>query len=295
MFPNKPLRNGIKIPIVQTNRSLVLKVSLVKICLMLLIVSGLFISCKSAPPVQKEAPAEPVAETAGVAAEEKPEVIEVDVIEEAVEPRIPQLQNEADLAGLERRKQEYAELGKILAEVRTKRQEIINAGFDDVDRRAFDEADDMLKRAGEVYDAGFEAFNESALEDARLALSSFNTIIDSVWMAKTEAMRTDSADKQQEALKLRADVAVKERYNLAAELHNKGTAAFRSKNYFVAIEFFEKSIPVFTEAIKTASEKKEKAELALKNAETKIIESEKIVEDAVKFFGDSTNKKGDVL
>jgi tetratricopeptide (TPR) repeat protein len=251
-------------------------------------------SCKSAPktlpePVVEETPA---VETGG-ASEEKPEVSDVDVVTEI--SRDPPIPSEADITGLERRKQEYAELGKILAEARTKRQEIINAGFDDADRKAFDEADEMLKRAEEVYDAGFEAFNENAMSDARIALSSFNAIVDAVWMAKTDALRVNSSEKQQEALKLRADVAVKDEYNLATELHNKGNSAFRDKDYFVAIDFFERSIPAFDETIKVATEKKEKAELALKKAEEKISESEKIVEDAVKFLEDSVNQKGDVL
>jgi tetratricopeptide (TPR) repeat protein len=259
-----------------------------------LLAAGVFFSCKSTPKTTSEAVvAETPAEETAAVSEEKPEVSDAGIITESA--AVPPMPSEADIAGLERRKQEYAELGMILAEIRAKRQEIINAGFDDADRQAFDEADEMLKRAEEVYDAGFEAFNENAMSDARLALSGFNAIVDAVWMAKTDALRVNSSEKQQEALKLRADTAVKDKYNFATELHNKGTAAFRGKDYFVAIDFFERSIPAFEETIGIAAEKKEKAELALKNAEEKILESEKIVEDAIKFLGDSIDQKGDVL
>jgi tetratricopeptide (TPR) repeat protein len=252
----------------------------------------MFFSCKSAPKTAPQAAVteQPAAETTS---EKKPELSDTNLTAES--SHVPPVPSEADTAGLEQSKQEYAELGAILAETRAKRQVIINAGFDDVDRQAFDEADEMLKRAEEVHDAGLEAFNENAMSDARLALAGFNAIVDAVWMAKTEALRVNSGEKQQEALKLRADIAVKDKYNLATELHNKGSAAFRVKDYFAAIDFFEQSIPAFEETIKIAAEKKEKAEFALKNAEEKITESEKIVEDAIKLLEDSVDQNGDVL
>jgi tetratricopeptide (TPR) repeat protein len=271
------------------------KVYFDRIFLILLIVSGLFFSCKSAP---KEA-AQPEPEPAAVE-EEVEEVIVEDEMPDVVgappvvEIFIPETTPAVDpnMAGLQER---YNELGDILTMAQAKRQEIMNEGFYEKNQQPFDLADNALKRAEEAYDAGIDAVDEDSMVDARFALESFTAIIDGVWLSRADAARIKSSYAQQQALKLKADVAVKDRYSLAAELHNKGESAFRGKDYAAAIDFYEKAAPVFAEALKTASEKRERAALALKSAEQKIVESEKIVEDAVKFIENSSGEKGEVL
>jgi hypothetical protein len=248
-----------------------------------LIVSALIFSCKSAP---KEAP--------------QPEVeVEIVTVEEVVE-ETPELVETAPIevevdSDLLRRQEIYDELGNILAAAQAKRQELMDDGFYEESPQAFDLADNALNSASEDYTAGIDAVGENSLVNARMALEGFTAIIDGAWLSRADAQRVKSANAQQQALKLKADVAVKDRYNFAAELHNKGDAALRGKDYTAAIGFYEEAAPVFGETIKIAAEKKEKAEFALKNAENKIAESEKIAEDAVKFIENSSTENGEIL
>ncbi|MDR1147410.1 MAG: hypothetical protein LBK66_02150 [Spirochaetaceae bacterium] len=268
------------------------KLCVYRIFLAFLIVSALFFSCKSAP---KEAP-QPEVEIAVVeeVVEETPEPVETAPIAEVIVPETAPVEVEVD-SGLIRRQEIYDELGNILAMAQIKRQELIDDGFYEENSQAFGVADNALNLAVEDYEAGIDAVGENSLVNARMALEGFTAIIDSAWLSRADAQRVKSDNAQQQALKLKADIAVKDRYNLAAELHNKGDAALRGKDYTAAIGFYEEAAPVFDEAIKIAAEKKEKAEFALKNAEQKIAESEKIAEDAVKFIENSSTGNGEIL
>jgi tetratricopeptide (TPR) repeat protein len=263
---------------------------------MFIVVLGLSISCKSAPKPapETEPPAVQETEQETQPAHELPEVTEVTPSPASL-PDDTVVSSASVEEELLNRQQNYNELAEVLTAARAKRQEIMNDGYYEDNSQTFDDADSALKRASEAYDAGFEAVDENALNDGRFALEKFTAIIDGVWTAKVDDLRKTSENLQQQALKLRADAAVKENYNFAVELHNKGGAAARGGDYLAAINFYNEAIPAFTETIKIAAQKKEKAELALKNAEQKIIESEKLVEDAVKFLENSTNEKGDVL
>jgi tetratricopeptide (TPR) repeat protein len=273
------------------------KVYFDRIFLILLIISGLFFSCKSAPKEAAQPEPEPTAveevevEEEVIIEDESPEVIGAAPVVEVIIPETTPAAD-PDMAGLQER---YDELGDILTMAQAKRQEIMNEGFYEKNQQPFDLADNALKRAAEAYNAGIGAVNESSMVDARFALDSFTAIIDGVWLSRADAARIKSSYAQQQALKLKADVAVKDRYSLAAELHNKGESALRDNDYAAAIDFYEEAAPVFAEALKTASEKRERAALALKSAEQKIVESEKIVDDAVKFIENSAGEKGEVL
>jgi tetratricopeptide (TPR) repeat protein len=268
------------------------KLYVYRIFLAFLIVSALIFSCKSAPKAAPEPEVEEEIVVVEEIVEEIPEIIETAPIVEVIVPETAPM--EAD-SGFIRRQEIYDELGYILVAAQAKRQELIDNGFYEESPQAFGVADNALNHAVEDYVAGIDAVGENSLVNARMALEGFTAIIDSVWLSRVDAQRVKSANAQQQALKLKADMAVKDRYALAAELHNKGDAALRGKDYAAAIGFYEEALPVFDEAIKIAAEKKEKAELALKNAEQKIAESEKIAEDAVKFIENSSTENGEIL
>jgi tetratricopeptide (TPR) repeat protein len=257
------------------------KLCVYRIFLAFLIVSALIFSCKSTPKGTPQPEVEEEIIAVEEVVEETPEIIETAPVE-------------AD-SGLIRRQEIYDELGYILVAAQAKRQELVDNGFYEESPQAFGVADNALNHAVEDYAAGIDAVGENSLVNARMALEGFTAIIDSVWLSRADAQRVKSANAQQQALKLKADVAVKDRYTLAAELHNKGDAALRGKDYAAAIGFYEEATPVFDETIKIAAEKKEKAEFALKNAEQKIVESEKIAEDAVKFIENSSTENGEIL
>jgi hypothetical protein len=245
-------------------------------------------SCKSAPKTVESAPPAPeesrpdVVETVEVETAIPDETVEtVETVEiETVEPE----EDAQALAAREKLRQDHDELGEILTQARSKRQEIMSGKLYETDQQRFDKAEGALNRATEAYEAGLETFDGSMLEDGRLALSEFSAIIDGWYLAKAEDARRASAGAQQQALKLKADAAAKENYNRAAELHNRAEAAFRGKDYRTAIAFYGEATPLFLEAMNISAEKKARAELALKKADNKISESEKIVDEAVKLI-----------
>jgi tetratricopeptide (TPR) repeat protein len=253
---------------------------------LILLSAGWLFSCKSAPKPVEEPPPEPE-QAAGETVEAVEDTDSVIVTPDTEEPDNAEL-----LAEMEKRRQAHSELGDILTQARAKRQEIMNDNLYETFEERFLDADAALTRATGAYDAGFEALPETALEDGRTAFSEFSAIIDEWWLAKAEEAYKKSAGLQQEALKLKADVAAKASYNLAAELHNKAGAALRSQNYRSAIEFYTDAVPAFSEAIGISTEKKARAEAALATAERKISESEKLADDAVNLLENYTEDTG---
>lgn len=251
---------------------------------LILFIAGFVCSCKSAPKPDGQAQPEQTSEETG----EDVEVIETIEVIEAVET------DDAEaLANMEKMRQNYAELEEILTQARAKRQEIMNDRLNETAEQRFADADVMLVRATEAYETGDGAVDDTAVEYGRGALAEFSAIIDEWWLAKVEGARDVSNEMQQEALKLKADVAAKQNYNFAAELHNKAGSALGNKDYHVALEFYEEAAPAFSEAIKITNEKRIRAEQALELAEIKITESEKLVEDAVGLLENSTGEAGE--
>jgi hypothetical protein len=253
----------------------------------------LVVSCKSAPKNVEQVETKP--ETVEEIAVEPEAKEEPDIVEETPEvvEEIAVIVEETDNELLTKKQAMYAELGETLTAARAKRQEVMNSKFNEQYEDRFNSADDALNIATDSYGAGFESVDEAALAAAHSALDGFTSIINDAWLAKAEDLQSTSGTMQQQALKLKADNAVKQNYNYATELYNKGNAAMRGNDYAAAAGFYQEAIPAFMETINIATEKKAKAELALKNAEEKISQSEKIVEDAVKEL--ETGENGEAL
>ncbi|MDR2842925.1 MAG: hypothetical protein LBV52_06960, partial [Spirochaetaceae bacterium] len=170
--------------------------------------------------------------------------------------------------------QAYENLGELLAAAQDERAEILDNGFDQNDPDSFTIADNAFDRALKVYEAGASKPNKKAgndaMQDASEALNGFRIILDSGWMGKISVVRKASADAQQVALRQKADVAVRDGYNRAAELHNKGNGSYKLRDWKTSYNYFLEAKPVFEATAQAAMEKRRVAELALKNAEKKI-------------------------
>jgi hypothetical protein len=250
------------------------------------------VSCKSAPKNVEKVQPEPAKVEEIVAEPETKE--EPAVVEEAeIAEETPEVVDVDDGELLSKKQSMYAELGETLTAARAKRQEVMNSNLNNDYKERFDPADDSLNTATNIYEMGFDAVDDDALAAAHSALEGFTSIINDALLAKAESLQSTSDSMQQQALRLKADTAAKQNYNLATELYNKANAAMRNQDYAAAAEFYGESIPAFMETINIATEKKTKAELALKTAEEKISQSEKIVENAVKQL--ETGEDGETL
>ncbi|MDR2865353.1 MAG: hypothetical protein LBV68_07085 [Spirochaetaceae bacterium] len=218
------------------------------------------ISCSSTPPVEEEPQVEPVV------------VIEDIVIIE--EPQETVLVEEFDYDGL----------GRLIAEAKDKQQEIIKYQITADGNENLALADEALNQAEVIYNMGEDgsAYSEklAAQENVVSARDSYNEILNSYWFGKANDARERAGTARQEALKLKADVAVAQDYKNSADVFNSGEEAFTAKDYQLSVNYYIQAESLFASVAITAAEKKRLAGVALQSAEKKIEESEKIATDA---------------
>ena len=183
-----------------------------------------------------------------------------------------------------REKTDLDKLKETLQAAREKRDEIIENEFTEYDPENFVKASEAFARAEVSAAKNPKQVPDLSKDDSAFAYLTFSAILDSAWTKKIDAVRKEAAELQRTALKLKADVAVKETYNLAAADFNNGNAAYREREWQKSFDSFVSSKPQFENAAAIAMEKRQLADLALKKAETKIAESEKIAVDAEEFL-----------
>lgn len=185
---------------------------------------------------------------------------------------------------------DYAGLNDVIAKAQDKRQEVVDAGLEMDNLSAVEQADAKLRNAEDAYDKGEKNLSKTdrnnAFKDAQGALLGYTGILDEHWINNASELRARSLAEQQEALKLKADIAVRDDYNLTTNIHNQGEAAYRNRDYRTAITHFTESIDLYSNVSAAAAEKRRIATLALQSAETKISESEKIAADAEAVLGE---------
>ena len=178
----------------------------------------------------------------------------------------------------------YHQLGALLAQAREKRQEVTENKLEKLDEALFVQADNAFLNAEKLFNKGETALSaaekSTAFKEAELALTAYSTLVDKHWFAIASEAKERSENAQQDALKLKADVAVRDDYNLTTEIHNQGEAAFKGKDYKHAVGYYNESAALYVTVAGVAAEKRRLATLALQSAESKILESEKIAADA---------------
>ncbi|MDR2481068.1 MAG: hypothetical protein LBD07_02080 [Spirochaetaceae bacterium] len=179
---------------------------------------------------------------------------------------------------------DYDKLGSLIAEAKEKRQEINDNELEILDEPLVSKADDCLISAENIYNKGTSKLSnndkKSAYKDAEFALLTYAGLLDTYWYNTSSEARQRASTAQQDALKLKADVAVRNDYNLSTEIFNNGEQAYKDKDYKRALSFYLEATMLFVNAASNTAEKKRLAMLALQSAETKILESEKIAADA---------------
>jgi hypothetical protein len=178
----------------------------------------------------------------------------------------------------------YQRLGEIIAEAKEKREEITENKLEGLDMALVSQADDSLKNAETAYLRGESELSaaaaNAAYEDAQFALLGYSAVLDKHYMVQCDDARKRSLAAREDALKVKADVAVKENYGAATETHESGEKSYRAKKYKQSYISFTESANLYAELAIVAAEKRRLAMLALQNAETKIAESERIATNA---------------
>jgi len=220
------------------------------------------VSCKSAPAPKQSVPPEevavkesPVSTSAGETGEK--------------ETALPA----ADFALLEKTVKNAEESRR---EIEDNQIEVVPAGLTD--------ADEALAGARAVCDLGDDGSSpddkEQAYKKAAFALGVYTGVIAAYWKQRADDARSRAFAAQKEALKLKADVAVREDFKLSTGVFNNGESNYKAGAYREAIGFFIESENMYINLCSIASEKRRLAIAALQSAEKKIEESERIAADA---------------
>jgi hypothetical protein len=204
-------------------------------------------------------------------------------------PAAPPVAVKEDVVIIEIAPIDFGTLGDIIAEAQAKRAEITDNDLEVQNLDKLVPADESLLSAESVYNLGETASSANdkgvAAKDAQSALEAYNNILNQFWFVRASEARRRASSAQQEALKVKADVAVKPDYNLSAEVFNNGEATFKTKDYKESVGFFVESESLFVSATTVATEKRRLASIALQSAEKKIEESERIASDAESVLG----------
>jgi hypothetical protein len=156
-------------------------------------------------------------------------------------------------------------------------EEIEERGFADYDPENYGLAEEALDHGIAAYDGGD---TETALAQAEEAFLRYTLVMNEGWLGYAGGLKLSVETERQNALDAKANVAVKKDFDNADGLYTRGTAAYNAKDYAAAAEYFSQSIPLFSNAVKTAEQKRVIAEEAIQTAETRISQSEQTAREA---------------
>jgi hypothetical protein len=156
-------------------------------------------------------------------------------------------------------------------------EEFQERGFEGYDSENYQLAGKSIDGAVAAYDGGDTA---AALAQAEEALLHYTLAMDKGWLGYTGDLKLSAEAERRNALNAKANVAVKKDFGDADELYTRGTAAYRAQDYAASAEYFSQSIPLFSNAIKAAEQKRVVAEDAIQTAETRISQSEETAREA---------------
>ncbi|MDR1445623.1 MAG: hypothetical protein LBI90_01875 [Treponema sp.] len=162
------------------------------------------------------------------------------------------------------------------------RQEIEDRDFIRYDPDNFDRADTAGLSAITDYEA---ADLESAKEKAEEAHLRYNLALTTGWQSYAAEKGAASADKRQEALKAKANVAVRNDFEAASRIFAQGDSAFKAEDYPAAADFFADAESRFVVVRGIAEQKRQAAENAIREADEKMAESDANAEKAEAILG----------
>ncbi|MDR0600808.1 MAG: hypothetical protein LBG42_00355 [Treponema sp.] len=157
------------------------------------------------------------------------------------------------------------------------RQTITNRNFASYDPDNFNRADTAGLAAVNDYDAGNIEQARDGAEEAKLR---YNLVLKTGWPALTAEKKATAGAQRQNALDVKANVAVRDSFNAAAQIFNEAETALRVEKYEEAVGLYEQSEILFLAASRNAEEKRRIAEEAIRTAEEKMIESDETAKKA---------------
>jgi hypothetical protein len=166
---------------------------------------------------------------------------------------------------------------KLAADAWLARQEIVDRDFADRDRTNFAQADAVALDA-------VNAYNEGAIDSARKgaeeALQRYNQVLNAGWAAYAADLGEAARKARQNALNLKANVAVKDIFNTGEGFYQQAALALRASQYKEAAARYTESESRFVAAAQSALEKRRIAEETIREAEQTIEASDEAARQA---------------
>jgi len=151
------------------------------------------------------------------------------------------------------------------------RQEIIDRDFIIYDQDNFYKAEDVALLTLDEFEAeNYEDAEDYALE----AQLRYNLALKNGWIGYATSRRVSATNEREQALFLKANIAVRDLYREADGFYSQAETAMKAEQYENAAIRYIESEARFIVAIKEAEEKRQLAEYAIRNAEDKIEESD---------------------
>ena len=157
------------------------------------------------------------------------------------------------------------------------RQEIQARGFAGYDPDNFELGEEIISGAMDAYRAGDLA---GARKKAEEAMSTYNLVLSTSWASYAELRSSLAEGERLAALDMKTDIAAKEFFEIANSDNEAALELLESKKYEDAARLFIDAEAMFVIASITTLEKRRTAAEAIRNANEKIQESDKIAKNA---------------
>jgi hypothetical protein len=157
------------------------------------------------------------------------------------------------------------------------RHEIRERGFAGYDTDNFERGDEIISNAMDAYMKGDLA---GAREKAEEAISTYNLALSNAWASYAELRSSLAEGERLAALDMKTNIAAKEFFKIADSENKVALDLLELKNYEDAAKLFINAEAMFVIASITTLEKRRTADAAIRNANEKIQESDKIARDA---------------
>jgi hypothetical protein len=162
------------------------------------------------------------------------------------------------------------------------RQEIVDRDFIGYDPENFNKADEIGLAALNDYQSGNIEQARNGAEEAELR---YNLVLHTGWASYAAERGAAAGVERQKALDLKANVAVKEEFDAAADIYNRAGVSLQTEKFEDAAVLYTQSEARFVVIGQTAAEKRREAEDALKEAEQKMLESDETARRAESILG----------
>ena len=165
------------------------------------------------------------------------------------------------------------------------REEIAENALEAYDPANIEAADTTLESAAYDYqDKKFDS-SKSKIDEATL---SYSQALETGWESLAAENGASASAKRQQALDLKANVAVKDDFNSAQAVFTNANAAFQAQKHKEAAQLFGDSSSKFDPVIQAAMQKRQAAEDALVKANQKMAESDEAAKNAEKILEGGT-------